>query len=59
MSEEQEEPGYYAIVGIDFEGFEGEPRVEAGERIPEGLELEEEQLEQLVRDGAVRKVEAE
>jgi hypothetical protein len=57
MAVTKKKPGYYAKVGIDFEGLKGKPRVEAGDPVPEGLKPKE--LEQLEKAGMIEKVEAE
>jgi len=57
MAVEKRKPGYYAKVGIDFEGLKGKPRVEAGDPVPEGLKQKE--LDQLLKDDMIEKVEAE
>ena len=38
MADEKKRPkNYVAKVGLDFEGLKGKPRIEPGERLPEGL----------------------
>ena len=50
MKDEQplDKKKYVAKVGLDFDGLKGKPRVEAGEKIPAGVDAKE--IAQLLAD---------
>lgn len=48
MAEEKKQKKYIALVGLNFDGMKGKPRVEAGDRIPDGVDAKE--IAQLLKD---------
>lgn len=49
MAGVSEKKKYVAKVGLDFDGLKGKPRVEAGEKLPEGLKQSE--IDELIKMG--------